>query len=60
MKKKKRNIGRIVANSILAIIMLLPLYWTLITSVKGKMEIYADIFSGKNKFRKLSRNIGAK
>lgn len=40
MKKKKRNIGRIVANSILAIIMLLPLYWTLITSVKGKMEIY--------------------
>lgn len=38
--KKNRNIGRVVTNGILALIMLLPLYWTFITSVKGKMEIY--------------------
>ena len=40
MRKEKTHIGRIVTNSILAIIMLLPLYWTLITSLKGKQEIY--------------------
>ena len=40
MRKEKTHIGRIVTNSILAIIMLLPIYWTLITSLKGKQEIY--------------------
>ena len=40
MGKEKTHIGRIVTNSILAIIMLLPIYWTLITSLKGKQEIY--------------------
>lgn len=40
MRKEKTHIGRIIANSILAIIVLLPLYWTLITSLKGKNEIY--------------------
>lgn len=40
MGKEKTHIGRIVTNSIFAIIMLLPIYWTLITSLKGKQEIY--------------------
>lgn len=40
MRKEKTHIERIIANSILAIIVLLPLYWTLITSLKGKNEIY--------------------
>ena len=37
---KKGNYVRIVTNGILGLIMLLPLYWTFITSVKGKEEIY--------------------
>ncbi len=37
---KTKHIGRIVANTILGLIMLLPLYWTFITSVKEKDDIY--------------------
>lgn len=40
MKRKDGKIGKIIANSILALIMLMPLYWTFITALKGKMEIY--------------------
>lgn len=38
--KKKRHTAKIITNSILALIMLMPLYWTLITALKDKNEIY--------------------
>lgn len=38
--KKKKHKAKIITNSILALIMLMPLYWTLITALKGKNEIY--------------------
>lgn len=38
--KKKQHTAKIITNSILALIMLMPLYWTLITALKDKNEIY--------------------
>lgn len=38
--KKKRHTAKNITNSILALIMLMPLYWTLITALKDKNEIY--------------------
>lgn len=38
--KKKQHTAKIITNSILAMIMLMPLYWTLITALKDKNEIY--------------------
>ena len=40
--KEKKKISVILTNILLAAICLLPLYWTFITSVKGKAEIYAQ------------------
>ena len=37
---KDKHAGRIAANTVLGLIMLLPLYWTFITSVKEKDDIY--------------------
>ncbi|MCB7304357.1 carbohydrate ABC transporter permease [Bariatricus massiliensis] len=37
---REKHTGKIIANTILSLIILMPLYWTFITSVKGKNEIY--------------------
>lgn len=39
---KKNKIWKITANIILMLIMLMPLYWTFITAMKDKTEIYAQ------------------
>lgn len=63
MKEKSR--GKIAANIILALIILLPMYWTFITSVKGKSDIYSQPpklfpkhFSGVNYREILFKNDG--
>lgn len=37
---REKHTGKIIANTILSLIILMPLYWTFITSIKGKNEIY--------------------
>lgn len=43
--KKKQHTAKIITNSILALIMLMPLCWTLITALKDKNEIYEQPLS---------------
>ena len=38
--KRKHRTAKFITNSILALIMLMPLYWTFITALKDKNEIY--------------------
>ena len=38
--KRKHRMAKFITNSILALIMLMPLYWTFITALKDKNEIY--------------------
>lgn len=40
--KKKKHTGKIITNIMLSLFMLLPLYWTFITALKDKKEIYVQ------------------
>lgn len=40
--RERGKIGIVAANILLALVFLLPMYWTFISSVKGKGEIYAS------------------
>ncbi len=40
--KRKHRTAKFITNSILALIMLMPLYWTFITALKDKMRFMSS------------------